>query len=151
MQDNNQRAPSRSQCRILMSRLASFKGPSTPSQSPVRSPLPNSPSSRPLESTYHRRVRVVLKEVQSIAQTWDNLVLVDGLRAAQSLIDTRTELECDIIVLYGTPFIALISNELGFSTALPSAGLVTSKIELMETRLADLDSLMDLLVCAGVT
>jgi hypothetical protein len=78
-----------------MSRLASFKGPSSPSPSSSRAQPPSLPSSpsRVSETTHHRRVRTLLRELHTIAQTWDDLVLVDGLTAAQSLIDTRTELE----------------------------------------------------------
>jgi len=78
-----------------MSRLASFKGPSAPSQSPIRaqpSSVPSSPS-RATESTFHRKARTLLRELDLVAQTWDELVLIDGMRAAQSLVDTRTELE----------------------------------------------------------
>jgi hypothetical protein len=75
-----------------MSRLASFRGPSTPSASPVQSKQPSSPS-RITESTYHRKLRTLLQELRSITQTWDDLVLVDGLKAATNLVDTRTDLE----------------------------------------------------------
>jgi hypothetical protein len=78
-----------------MSRLASFRGPSTPSATPVQSRQPSSPSSplRLTESTYHRKVRTLLQELRFITQTWDDLVLVDGLKAATGLVDTRTDLE----------------------------------------------------------
>jgi hypothetical protein len=78
-----------------MSRLASFRGPSSPSVSPVRAKQPSVPSSpsRVSESTFHRKIRTLLQELRGIAQSWDNLVLVDGLRAAKSLVDARTELE----------------------------------------------------------
>lgn len=78
-----------------MSRLASFRGPSTPSASPVAAKQPKSPGSpsRPIESTYHRKIRVALQELRSITETWDDLVLLDGLKAARSLVDTRTDLE----------------------------------------------------------
>jgi len=84
-----------------MSRLASFRGPSTPSASPVQSSSP----SRVTESTYHRKVRTLLQELCSITQTWDDLVLFDGLKAATSLIDTRTDLEY-------APFAILILRDL---------------------------------------
>lgn len=79
-----------------MSRLASFKGPSTPSASPVAAKQPKSPAgspSRSIESTYHRKTRTALQELRSITETWDDLVLLDGLKAARSLVDTRTDLE----------------------------------------------------------
>ena len=82
-----------------MSRLASFRGPSTPTSSPVAPrPNPTSPSSpsagRATESTYHRKLRSLLLELRTCARTWDDLVLHDGLKAARSLVDTRTDLEC---------------------------------------------------------
>lgn len=78
----------------MSGRLASFRGPSTPTSSPVqRQPTtPKSPA-RPTESTYHRKLRACLLELRGITETWDDLVLVDGLKAAKSLVDTRTELE----------------------------------------------------------
>lgn len=77
-----------------MSRLASFRGPSTPSSSPVQPKQNLSASlSRNIESTYHRKVRALLKELRGISETWQDLVLIDGLGSARSLVDTRTELE----------------------------------------------------------
>src|ERR1700728_875771 len=78
-----------------MSRLASFHTPSTPSTSPAKLKQPSAPSSpsRLTESTYHRKTRTLLQELQGIAHTWDSLVLVDGLKAAKGLVDARTDLE----------------------------------------------------------
>jgi hypothetical protein len=91
----------------MAGRLASFKGPSTPTSSPVRAPPPSkspkalkhprSPAaapSAPVESTYHRKLRAGLRELQACARTWDALVQHDGLRAASALVDARTDLEC---------------------------------------------------------
>lgn len=79
-------------------RLASFKGPSTPTASPVLQPtqpvIPPPSPSRLSESTVHRRLRTLLQELRSISQTWDDIVLLDGLKAARTLVDERTELEC---------------------------------------------------------
>lgn len=81
----------------MSSRLASFKGPSTPTSSPVQqrkaSTAPPSPA-KAIESTYHRKLRTLLQELRTATETWDALVLDDGLTAAKSLVDTRTELEC---------------------------------------------------------
>jgi hypothetical protein len=84
-----------------MSRLASFHGPSTPSPSPVQHKPKSSPASpsRLTESTYHRKTRTLLQELRSITQTWDDLMLVDGLKAAKSLVDTRTDLKCVFSIL----------------------------------------------------
>jgi hypothetical protein len=88
-----------------MSRLASFKGPSTPTSSPVQvkshhsqhnsASGPGSPRSpsKPIESTYHRKLRSLLYDIRNACETWDQLVLVDGLKAAKGLVDARTELE----------------------------------------------------------
>ncbi|KAH9484167.1 hypothetical protein JR316_0003647 [Psilocybe cubensis] len=80
----------------MSSRLASFRGPSTPTTSPaLRQQQPNSPSSpsRYTESTYHRKTRTLLQELRSVTETWDDLVLIDGLKAARQLVDTRTDLD----------------------------------------------------------
>lgn len=85
---------------IMSSRLASFKGPSTPSRNqnqratpPIQSPSSPGNNKKPIESTFHRKTRAILQELQLITLTWDELVLLDGLKAARKLIDTRTELE----------------------------------------------------------
>ena len=80
-----------------MSRLASFRGPSTPSASPVSqakypTSSPSSPS-RQAESPIHRQTRKYLQELQKITQTWDDIVCTDGAKAAKVLIDARTKLE----------------------------------------------------------
>lgn len=81
----------------MSKRLASFHGPSTPTSSPVsqikKSGTPASPS-RASDASIHRKFRTLLLELRSIANTWDDIVLVDGLKAARTLVDSRTELEC---------------------------------------------------------
>lgn len=127
-----------------MSRLASFRGPSTPSSSPVQVRQQNTPTSpsRSTESTFHRKTRTYLQELRSITETWDDLVLIDGLRAAKSLVDMRTDLESD-------PFVSIIRRctESCFSNALalipdrqPRSRLVGPKLAVMEKRLAELDA-----------
>lgn len=78
-----------------MSRLASFRGPSTPSASPVQHRQPNSPvsQSKAVESTFHRKIKAYLLELRAITETWDDLVLLDGLKSIKNLVDTRTDLE----------------------------------------------------------
>ncbi|KAL4065363.1 hypothetical protein V8B97DRAFT_1868932 [Scleroderma yunnanense] len=83
-------------------RLASFRGPSTPTPTPV--PQPGQPGSlrspsRAAEATIHRKARTLLQELRSISQTWDDLVLVDGLKAVHMLVDTRTELDNALVLL----------------------------------------------------
>jgi len=79
----------------MSGRLASFRGPSTPNSSPAQHKAPSIPPSpsRLTESTFHRKTRTLLQELRSITQTWDDLVLIDGLKAARELVDTRTDLE----------------------------------------------------------
>ncbi|CCM02930.1 uncharacterized protein FIBRA_05045 [Fibroporia radiculosa] len=110
-----------------MSRLASFKGPSTPSASPVRIKSPSAPSSpsRLTESTYHRKIRTLLQELRAVTETWEDIVLMDGLKAAKGLVDTRTDLD----------------NALhAFSKTQPTYRLVGPKIALMEQYISDLDA-----------
>ena len=76
-----------------MSRLASFRGPSTPSSSPAKPPNSPASPSRQTDSTFHRKTRTLLQELRSITETWDDLVLIDGLKAARGLVDARTDLE----------------------------------------------------------
>lgn len=80
----------------MSARLASFRGPSTPSSSPVKG-KPQSPRSphaaRPTESTYHRKLRASLQELRGTCQTWDDLVRKDGLKAVRELVDARTDLD----------------------------------------------------------
>ncbi|KAF4615496.1 hypothetical protein D9613_002904 [Agrocybe pediades] len=85
----------------MSSRLASFRGPSTPTTSPAApQKYPNSPASpsrsSPPESTYHRKTRTLLQELRSISETWDDLVMIDGLKAARELVNTRTDLDNDL-------------------------------------------------------
>ncbi|KAL0947352.1 hypothetical protein HGRIS_013469 [Hohenbuehelia grisea] len=117
----------------MSSRLASFRGPSTPSSSPVQVPKnqnqqggrapPDSPS-RLTESTFHRKTRTLLQELRSIAETWDDLILLDGLKAAKGLVDARTELDNAL---------ALLPDKQ------PRSHLVGPKLTYMEKKIADLD------------
>ncbi|KAF9262178.1 hypothetical protein L218DRAFT_960578 [Marasmius fiardii PR-910] len=115
----------------MSSRLASFRGPSTPTSSPVPhrtvgSNLPSSPSaSRATESTYHRKTRALLEELRTITEIWDDLVLIDGLKAAKSLVDTRTDLDNTL---------SLIPDRL------PRSHIVTPKLDVMEKRILDLEN-----------
>lgn len=80
----------------MSSRLASFKGPSSPAPSAVKARQPSSAPASPLkvtESTYHRKLRTLLQELRNVTETWHDIVLVDGLKAAKSLVDARTDLE----------------------------------------------------------
>ncbi len=101
-----------------MSRLASFRGPSTPTSSPIQQSkqqqrqnqnksTPNSPS-RQIESTYHRKVRISLQEIRAVTETWEDLVLLDGLKSLKKLVDARTDLEYwfDLLIL------GLVSHQL---------------------------------------
>ena len=82
---------------FMSGRLASFRGPSTPTSSPVHGRQPSNPSSPSKqnlnETTYHRKVRSTLQELRNLTKTWDELIRVDGQKAATGLIDARTDLE----------------------------------------------------------
>ncbi|PFH50048.1 hypothetical protein AMATHDRAFT_48188 [Amanita thiersii Skay4041] len=114
-----------------MSRLASFRGPSTPTSSPVqhKSPKQSTPSSsaRAAELTYHRKLRSYAQDLRSIADTWDDLVLIDGLRAAKGIVDTRTDLDNAL---------ALIPNRQ------PRTHLVRPKLSTIDKHLSDLDAIL---------
>ncbi|KAJ4488434.1 hypothetical protein J3R30DRAFT_938266 [Lentinula aciculospora] len=114
----------------MSSRLASFKGPSTPTSSPVQqrqaSSTPSSPA-RVTESTYHRKLRTLLHELQSITEIWDDLVLIDGLKAAKSLVDLRTELDNTL---------ALVPHRL------PRTRIIGPKLAAMDQRISELDTVL---------
>ncbi|EPT05941.1 hypothetical protein FOMPIDRAFT_1110010 [Fomitopsis schrenkii] len=113
-----------------MSRLASFKGPSTPTASPVRgkeSSAPPSPS-RLAESTYHRKTRILLQEMRAATETWEDIVIFDGLKAARNLVDARTDLD----------------NSLSYEKASqPTRHIVSDTLSTMEQNIKDLDTVLD--------
>lgn len=90
-----------------MSRLASLAPVGTPSRSRQGSPAPGtgSPStsvhgsprtpvpSRQAETTYHRMVKLIMNELKGLFKTWDELCLVDGVKAGKGCIDEATEME----------------------------------------------------------
>ncbi|KAI0313626.1 hypothetical protein OF83DRAFT_1140487 [Amylostereum chailletii] len=112
----------------MSGRLASFRGPSTPTSSPVSAKnqlkSPASPS-RSTESTYHRKVRTTLQDLRSVCRTWDDLVSMDGLKAVQKLVDARTDLDNQL---------SLVPDG-----ALPRTRVVGPKLSYMEDRIADMD------------
>lgn len=89
----------------LMSRLASLTPSGTPSRpqtprSPTSSPAPSSPRTpragtpaRNVETTHHRMIKLVISEFKSVFKTWDELVLIDGVKAGKGCIDAGTEME----------------------------------------------------------
>ncbi|KAF4569496.1 hypothetical protein EYR36_009288 [Pleurotus pulmonarius] len=134
---------------LIMSRLASFRGPSAPSPSPVPNPQspsnkkksrrsdalpdssnfqpPSSPSRSATESTFHRKTRAYLLEFKAIANSWDDLVLIDGVRAAKCLVDARTELENSISLA---------------PERRPRYHLVGEKLALAENKITELESII---------
>ncbi|KAG9007118.1 hypothetical protein FRB90_009528 [Tulasnella sp. 427] len=134
-----------------MSRLASLKGPSSPSPNPakgqkVRQSPAKSPSSKrdapgpsiydrlepdttsPSEATYHRKLRTLLLELKGVTKTWNDLILVDGLKAAKGLVDARTELDNSLAALP--------------SDVQPRLRLVTPKLAIMDARIKELDGVV---------
>ncbi|KAI0361946.1 hypothetical protein OH77DRAFT_1416133 [Trametes cingulata] len=110
----------------MSSRLASFRGPSTPSSSPVAARQPTTPSSpsRFSELPHHRTLRSQLLELRNIAYEWDERVSGQGLKAASSLVDARTELDNELAML-----------SVGRQPAYP---IVLEKLRFMETCIEDL-------------
>ncbi|KAF8123793.1 hypothetical protein EV363DRAFT_1272055 [Boletus edulis] len=115
----------------MSKRLASFKGPSAPTSSPVLQPtqpvIPPTSPSRLSETTCHRRLRTLLQELRSISQTWDDIVLVDGLREARTLVDARTELD---------NMLSLLPPD-----SEPRSEIVGPKLAIMDNSIAQLDAI----------
>jgi len=143
-----------------MSRLSSFRGPSTPTSCPVRQPkqqgrsTPSSPSN-PIESTYHRKVRTCLQEIRAVTETWEDLVLLDGLKSLKNLVNTRTDLEYDSFIfpriLHVEKKLVVIckwiSNELAqTSNRLPRTYIVSPALETMDQCIVNLDTVIGKLV-----
>ena len=82
-----------------MSRLASLRGPSTPSPASARASPPLSPTSPTTRlsaldpTSYHRKIRAILVEFEKAIKDWEEVVLMDGLKAGKACVDARTELE----------------------------------------------------------
>ncbi|KAK1927716.1 hypothetical protein DB88DRAFT_45337 [Papiliotrema laurentii] len=89
-----------------MSRLASLTPAATPSrargtsQSPAPSPSASTPRtprsgtpSRQTETTYHRMTKLIITELKSLFKTWDEVSLVDGVKAGKGCIDEATEMD----------------------------------------------------------
>jgi len=111
----------------MSARLASFRGPSTPSSSPAKqaqSPR-STQAAKPTESTYHRKVRASLQELRQACGTWDDLVRKDGLKAVRELIDARTDLD---------NLLALVPDG-----EQPRSRLVGPKLSHMDERIAAID------------
>jgi len=113
-----------------MSRLASFKGPSTPTSSPVQSKQPQVPASpsRITESPQQRKVRSILQDIRTTTESWNDIILINGLKSVRNLVDARTELD----------------NELSSFPAgtLPQHHVVEPKLSIMEKCIAGLDSVV---------
>ena len=73
-----------------MSRLASLT-PSRARSSPSPSPSPSTPQIT--ETTHHRMLKLLIQELRNVFKTWDELVLIDGMKAAKGCIDEMTEME----------------------------------------------------------
>jgi hypothetical protein len=131
-------------------RLASFRGPSTPNHSPVQQRQSSGPPSSPQrvsESTYHRKTRELLLDLRKVTHVWDELVLIDGLNAAKTLVDTRTELECaSLLPVWHTPNLWKRNSLSLIPDRLPRTHLVGTKLAVAEQCISDLDAVIDKLV-----
>lgn len=89
-----------------------------------------------------------------MTENWDDIVLVDGLKAAKSLVDTRTDLECVRLETsgYSAIFIFIHSNELGTLPAgtQPKYPVVQDKLALMEKRISELNAVITKLVSSSL-
>jgi hypothetical protein len=140
----------------MTARLASFRGPSTPSSSPVKqAQSPTKPTSTQAakftESTYHRKLRASLQELRAACHTWDDLVRKDGLRAVRELIDARTDLECVCLLPASTRCDDCCSNMLALvpDGEEPRSRIVGPKLSYMDERIATIDLVISKLVrCA---
>lgn len=139
----------------MSKRLASFNGPSTPTASPVRAnskpPTPLQQSSKDTESTFHRRLRSTLLDIRTVTFIWDDLVLRDGLDAAKTLVDTRT----DLMYLWTIAHQNLLSLTTGLRNTLatysgeilPRTVVVGPRIQKMDQSTVKLAAFMTKLVC----
>jgi hypothetical protein len=136
----------------MSARLASFRGPSTPSSSPVKNPQsPRSPhAARPTESTYHRKLRASLQELRATCRTWDDLVHKDGLKAVRELVDARTDLEYVSSVISSILLFLKTKNSNMLSLVpdgeQPRSLLVGPKLSYMDDRIAAIDLVITKLV-----
>jgi hypothetical protein len=151
----------------MAARLASFRGPSTPSSSPVKQAKSPTTKSTPTqaakstESTFHRKLRASLQDLRAACHTWDDLVRKDGLRAVRELIDARTDLEC--VCLFSVPsttsfnarcgslvnsWLLLCSNMLKLvpDGEQPRSRIVGPKLSYMDERIAVVDLVVSKLV-----
>ncbi|KAJ3533296.1 hypothetical protein NMY22_g7387 [Coprinellus aureogranulatus] len=110
----------------MSSRLASFRGPSTPTKAPAKFQATQSPASpsRQIESTFHRKARTILLDLRGHTETWDDLVLHDGLKNLKLLVDSRTDLDNTLAAL---------------PDRRPRDYLVGPKLRVMESCIANLD------------
>lgn len=79
-----------------MSRLASLATPtrrSSPSPSPSPSITGSPAQSLVTETTHHRMLKLLIAELKSLFRTWDELVAMDALKAAQAIINEQTTME----------------------------------------------------------
>ncbi|KZO99431.1 hypothetical protein CALVIDRAFT_561291 [Calocera viscosa TUFC12733] len=150
-----------------MSRLASLHGPSIPSSNPVSpqstsspssrrtpkrissraSPAPESPQLAPAESPFHRKLRSTLRDIAGYVESWNELALGEGLRAAKGVVDNGTELDNALVTnadhrsFIATPKIRAINAHLKTLDGLP-----TKFNKLFRQIVASVDALESLVV-----
>ncbi|ODN84165.1 hypothetical protein, variant [Cryptococcus amylolentus CBS 6039] len=78
----------------MSGRLASLSTPSRSrsSPSPSPSPAPATPL-RQTETTHHRMLKLVITEVKNVIKTWDEIIILEGYKAAKGCIDETTEMD----------------------------------------------------------
>ncbi|ORY20955.1 hypothetical protein BCR39DRAFT_74418 [Naematelia encephala] len=83
-----------------MSRLASLTPSRAPSTPPQAVHTPSSPL-KGSETTYHRKLRLVIGEIRKVVKSWDELVR-DGIKVGRGCVDSATEMD-NILALPETP------------------------------------------------
>ncbi|AFR93797.2 hypothetical protein C343_01687 [Cryptococcus neoformans C23] len=72
---------------LTPSKNARSRGSPSPSPSPAQSPL------RPTETTHHRMLKLVIGEIKNVIRNWDEIVILEGFKAAKGCVDESTEMD----------------------------------------------------------
>ncbi|KIR67608.1 hypothetical protein I314_02025 [Cryptococcus bacillisporus CA1873] len=72
---------------LTPSKNARSRGSPSPSPSPAQSPP------RPTETTHHRMLKLVIGEIKNVIRTWDEIVILEGFKAAKGCVDESTEMD----------------------------------------------------------
>ncbi|ORX34224.1 hypothetical protein BD324DRAFT_637164 [Kockovaella imperatae] len=78
--------------------------PSTPKQSNANTAYDRSQRtpSRQAETSHHRFLKLLLDEVKKLCSTWEDIMLVDGLKAGKGCVDQATEMDNILLAPLGS-------------------------------------------------